>query len=86
MFINQMIDEMEKTYKKINEIGLELKYKEPAKYELFKMRMKHSSEWAFHLTQRVITNYKKAEITSFYKQSQIALKRIERVRDLKGVA
>ena len=74
---------MEQTSKKIKAIGTELKYKNPAKYELFVMRMKHSSEWAFMLEQRVITNYKKAEITTWYKQSKIAMQRVQRVVDMK---
>ena len=73
MTINEMVKEMEQTFKEIREIGSELKHKEPAKYEIFQRRMKHFGEWAFMLNQRVITNHRKSEIITWHKQSKVAL-------------
>ena len=79
MTINEMIKAMEKTNRELKALGTELKYKQPEKFILFERCIKHNSEWAFYLTQRVITNYKKDQITSWFKQSKIAVKRIERL-------
>jgi hypothetical protein len=80
MTIDQMINEMENTLKEIKEIGFEIKFKQNEKLEIFTRVMKHNQEWAFELTQRVITNKRKADITKFYKQSQVALKHAKRVQ------
>jgi hypothetical protein len=80
MTINEMVNEMEKNYKAIMEIRTELDYRQKEKVEPFKRCMKHFTEWAFMLTQRVITNHKKAEITVWYKQSCVALRHAKRIQ------
>ncbi|MGG1571651.1 hypothetical protein [Fictibacillus sp. NRS-1165] len=80
MTIEKMIKEMETTLKEIKKIGLELKHKNPDKKEILNRVLKHSDDWAFHLTQRVIGNYRKPQIEKWYKQSKVSLKHAKRVQ------
>jgi hypothetical protein len=82
MTINEMVKQMENNLKEINAIRKELKFKKDRKHlmPVFERVIKHCvMEWYTMLTQRVITNYKKAEIQRWLKQSEICLNRVKRV-------
>jgi membrane-bound lytic murein transglycosylase B len=82
MTINEMVKEMEVRNRRLSEIAREFKFKNKEKYEVLKTQQKHTNEWAFHLTQRVITNYKKAQIEKWWRQSKVALGRAERLYEV----
>jgi len=82
MTINEMVKQMENNLKEINAIRKELKFKKDRKHlmPVFERVIGHCvMDWYVALTQRVITNYKKAEIQRWLKQSEIALNRVKRV-------
>lgn len=82
MTINEMVKQMENNLKEISAIRKELKFKKDRKHLLpiFERVIGHCvMEWYEMLTQRVIINYKKADIQRWLKQSEICLNRVKRV-------
>lgn len=81
MTINEMIKEMEQNGKEVAVIGRELRMRKSPLYDILVRQQKYTQEFAIALRDRVVSNYRKAQITEWYRESKVAVRRARRIMD-----